>query len=684
MKSWKGNLLDEIISYGDINFRRQLKQLKHKRVIKPSNVYHKIYLRFAKFLVEIGEMTAKGIYDAESSTADINAHVKDIFEKFSSLIFLYNGQNYAIWKEDNAYYIFNAEDTDENGKVIEKNRGGCCVVRSTSLSTIIEYLMNSFRIMKQLYEIFSFRVNQKLLIQDLESPQKELSRACDVSNENNQAIVEAEIKEQNQQETPAPKTGLAAVLFRHKIEPTFGDSFQYSSLPNHMFITCGNGLNRETRNRASFISSVAVVMLQICKSSLWMSSTLERIFQIGNEIYYENVEKVLAEREKDEIERLKAMEPDEKEPEPIEENPGEDDEDLDDDDDDEENDEPKPLTKEKIRAMRKERLAKPPKVIKVREEIPITEIKPVVTVGKMKYEVSVETFNIGKISSRNRKELNLECGIINLFKHYDCGLIIGPDVVAVWRENGRYFTFDPNQCKAYRRYNDDDEEPYNSCLNCFQSLSDLIQLYTENLAKTQRNDIYKICKIESGEYSEKSTNWQNFKSIGRTKWILSGSISETSSEFDEDNRNHQSTCIAVVAIAKTRETGIPSWTSNEIDEVVRIGDEFYSVCVENLKRKEKFENPDLALNEIGTELKLENIIVDLTYEEGVLEGMSHGNSSLMNGLKKFFENDDLGILHFGLEAAAVLKYNSEFFLFDSRGRDEFGRNYKTVGKYILQ
>ncbi|CAG9803717.1 unnamed protein product [Chironomus riparius] len=675
MKSWKSFLLDEIISYGDINFRRQLKQLKHKSVIKPSNVYHKIYLKNAKFLVEIGEMTAKGIYDADN-VADIHLHFKNIFEKFKSLIFLYNGQNYAIWEEDNAYYIFNAEDTNEKGKLIEKNRGGCCVIRSTSLSTIVEYLIDTFRVMKQLYEIFSFRVNQKLMIQDLKSPPKELGRVCEITNENIEAVDKPQVIDLDHQEIIAPKTGLSAVLFRHKIEPTFGDSFQYSSIPNHMFITCANYLNRGTKNRATFISSVAVVMLQICKSSLWMSTTMERIFKIGNEVYYENVEKVFTERERDELERLKAMHPAEMEPEPIEENSDIEDEDFDDNDDDD--DEPKSLTKEQIRAIRRERLAKPHVETKIREEVPITEIKPAISIGKMKYEISVETLNIGKITSRKREELNLECGIISLFKQYDYGLIIGPDVVAVWRENSRYFMFDPNQCKAYRRFNDEDIEPYNSCLNCFQNLSDLIQLYIENLPKSNRNAIYKICKIESRDYKEKSTDWQNFKSVGQNKWILSGNICESSGEFDEDNRNHQSTCISITAIAKTREIGISSWTSNEIDEIVRIGDEFYSVCIENLKQKGKFESQNLVLTEIGTELKLENIIVDLNYEERVIEGISHANMSLSNGLNKFFKNDDLGIINFGLKALAVLKYNDAFFLFDSCGRDEFGRNYKTI------
>lgn len=289
-------MLDEIISYGDINFRRHFINLKHKKVIKPTDVYHRLYLKRAKVLIEIGESTSKGIYDPENA-GEIKSHIMDMLDKFSSLIFLFNGQNYAIWKEDSAYYIFNAEDTDEKGKLMEKSRGGCCVVRSNSLPTIIEYLIDTFRVAKHLYEIFSFRLNQKIMIEDLEVTQKAQHEKMP---EQIEIPAEEEIIGDNQIES-VPKTGLAAVLFRHQMEPTFGDSFQRSILPNHTFITCPIYVTRETKNRAPFISSVATVMLQVCKSSLWMSATLEKIFQIGHDVYVENVEKVIMKREMEEM-----------------------------------------------------------------------------------------------------------------------------------------------------------------------------------------------------------------------------------------------------------------------------------------------------------------------------------------------------------------------------------------------
>lgn len=682
MTLWKSSILDEIISYGDINFRRRLNSLKHKRVIKPSDVYHKIYLKHAKILVEIGEVVTKGIYDVDDFT-EIKSQIIDIFGKFSGLVLIYNCQNYAIWREENAYYILNSEDTDDKGRLVDKRRGACCVIRSTNLPTIVEYLIGSFRVAKHLYEIFSFRVNQKVLIRDLEKQPKD-------ENSNVKLIVNHQLliaSEQGETEgkivKDSPKTGLAAVLFRHQMEPTFGDNFQSSLIANHLFMTCENYLTREFKNRATYISSVSIVMLQICKSSMWMSATLEKIFKIGHEVYLENVEKVLLEKEMDDLERIKAMEPEIIEEEPLEtnENPDDEDEDYDEDEDED----VKPLTKEQIREMRRERLKKPPREFKVKADIPITEIRPVVKIGHLKYEIFVEVLTIGRVKSRHPDELSLELGIKNLFKHYDYGLIIGADVVAIWRENNRYFMFDPNQCKGYRRFNEEEDvDPFNSCLSCFQDISVLVQLYTENLSKAQRQGVYKIYKIETREFVGKSNDWHNFKAISHNKWILCGTISESSDEFSEINKNHQSTCMSVVALAKARELGIFTWTSEIVDEIIRIGDEFYTVCIKQLQEAEKLKNPDLTLYELGIELKLDRVIVDLFYEESVIYGKLHGSDgsyiSLPHGLELFFKNDDLGIITASGISVAVVKFSDAYFLFDSHSRDEYGRNFNTVGK----
>lgn len=130
--------------------------------MKPSDVQSKIYLKRAKIFFEIGSRTLKGIFDVQNKK-DLQNEMEQMISDFGCLIFHYCGQSYAIWKEHKAYYIFNAEDTDENGKLVAKTRGACCVIRSPGgITNIVEYLSGLLRVPKKCYEIYSFRVNEKI------------------------------------------------------------------------------------------------------------------------------------------------------------------------------------------------------------------------------------------------------------------------------------------------------------------------------------------------------------------------------------------------------------------------------------------------------------------------------------------------------------------------------------------
>lgn len=619
---------------------------------------------------------------------EIAQQVNEIFDKFNAVILLYNCQSYAIWKDENAFYMLNSEDTDKEGRLVERASASCCVTRSKSLPTIVDYLTSNFRISKQLYEIFSFRIDSKVTLEDALQKIQPKKKKSQIIQQNNEVLIET----QNFAPITEEKCGLSAILFRHQAEPTFGDNYQSSSLPQHNFLTCDNYLSPDGKNQAPFIASVAIVMLKICKSSLWMSSTIENIFQIGTALYVDNVEKVLIKREMERLERLELIESLEYEF------------DVGDDDDEDENEheregggkserdeieeEKKQLTPAEIRELRREKKKKPLKEFHPRQEIPITEIRPICSIGKFKFEVSVENIIIGKVLSRNLNELSLEAGIEHLFKHHDYGLILGHDVVAVWREQNHYFLFDPNQCDQFKRVAfDDDFAILNSCLSCFKNPADLVKLYIDNLPKDKRNSTFKICKVETFDYVEKPNDWYNFKGIGSDKWILCGHICESSDEFNLMNKNHQSTCISLTALAKTRELGVLSWTQNTIDEVIRLGDEFHSGCVIKLKELKKFESPNLTLNEAGRELKLDKIVVDFAFEEAIVVGelQQDGSSfvSLGDGLKMFFENDDLAVVTACGISMAVFKYLDAFYLFDSHARDDMGRNFKTIGENFI-
>lgn len=657
MKLWAADDLDEIVSYGDINFRKQMKKFHRHAVIKPPEIKFKVYTSRAKIYTEIGVKSMKGIFD-QHKTIDFENHLEQLLNEFGMAIFTYCGQSFAIWKELNAFYVFNSEDTDQNGKLIEKCSGACCVIRSSELiGQIVLYLAQHLRITKKCYELFSFKINEKVTLQGKAE------------------IAELKMAEQEKEEVLKPslsrkdilkarQTGFAEVMFERQPQPEIGESFRSSPLEAHGFLKCDDFLTQSHKSsrQAPFICVTAIAMLRLCKSSLWKASTMREIFRLGHELYSENVEKVLNERETRRLQLMKDL---------AGEIPKSH---IESTDEAETNN-----AKEKRKRKRLREKQNQSESATVQPDIPITEIQPLLTINSQQLEINSENVIFGKIIKRGKDVTSIEDGLKLFFKNFDCGLIQGPEVISVWREQSFYFMFDPNQCEDFQRSKEGD----NSCLSWFKDLDALIKLYVDNISKEFRGSIFKIAKVETLEHEKKARCWQNFKAIGSSKWILNGTISESSQTFKEENRRHQSTCIAIAALAKTLELGVQSWTTQTVNEIVEIGDEFYSGSLMTLDNEGKLESRDLLLSEIGTELKLEKTIVDFVYEECVVVGTLEDNDDLPNlaeGLLKFFENDNLAVITTCGQSLAVWKRDEEFFLFDSHERDERGRNLKAIGK----
>lgn len=617
---WTPDVLDDIINYGDMNFRKQLRHFHRHAIIKPPEIKFKVYIKRAKIITQIGVRTLKGIFESDNLQEPID-QMADILQEYKGLIFSYCDHNYAVWKENNAFYIFNSEDTDYNGQLTERYHGSCCVIRSSnSLPAIVDYLASCLRLMKKRYEIYSFKINEKVSLEE------EISKVL-----NPNAIQQADYTEKGNMiedveeipetflEIDLPNCGIAAVMLENQIVPDFSDDF--NQISEHQGYLQGKEFLQQTQedNRKSlFITSAAIVMLRMCKSSLWKNKTMDEIFKIGNQIYDQYADK--------------------------------------------------------------------------EKETPITEIHPIVSYARNDFELNAENVIFGKITSRQPDVMTLDDGLKVFFKSFDCGIIQGPEKAAIWREKNLYFLFDPNQCqgisRASARKNSSNDEfvCFNSCLSWFQNLSDLVSLYVENLDKTNRYGVFKVCKLEVLKHVKKAQDWYNFKGIGKNKWILNGTISESSEEFLISNQNHQSTCMAAVAIGISCELGVQSWTCEKVDEIVRLGDEYYSGSVILLQKKGLFKELDLTVDELGLELKFKKLIIDFTFEEGCINGTllpsSHEDWSLEKGLMDLFDTDEPGIVISCGISVSVWKQKGFYYLYDSHGRDELGRNLKMTGKYL--
>jgi hypothetical protein len=80
-------------------------------------------------------------------------------------------------------------------------------------------------------------------------------------------------------------------------------------------------------------------------------------------------------------------------------------------------------------------------------------------------------------------------------------------------------------------------------------------------------------------------------------------------------------------------------------------------------------------------LKLDKIIVDLSYEEFVIGGPF---TIFRDSLESYFNDEELGLLTTCDLSFAIWKAADVYYLFDSHERDHKGRNLKILGKiYIL-
>ena len=670
MKFWAPADLDEIITYGDINYRKHINRGRRHAVLKPPQIKFKVYLSRAITYTQIGAKRLKGFFDP-NNTNELLDHINQMLEEFESIIFTYCEQSFAIWKAQKAFYILNSEDTDDLGRLVERTRGACCVIRSPgSVNQIVEYLASDLRVAKKCYEIYSFKVNERFLFDEKPEPFVEPEPVR----------VPAPVERPKTAEVKNEKPRLDEIIFKNQPEPEFGNDYRNSHVPSHGFLTCELFLTKSADDvkRAPFVCASAIAMLRICKASIWKPSTVKEVFRIGHEIFKTQVENVLLEWDENQKQLKQAieavaeakkvmLEQVEEVPPPTQDK------------------KPRktvavvPITEPKedsapvrIKKVKKEK----PEVDENRPEIPFIETQPVVSLKKQDYDIRVENVIFGKVQKRGQDVISIEDGVKLFFTNFDCGVIQGPDVVAIWRESNFYFMFDPNPCTNFSR---SFEEDSNCCLSWFKNLDDLTKLYIENISKELRNSVFKIAKVDVLEHERRSEDWQKFKAIGWNKWVLRGNMSESSTNYQDSNRSHQSTCISVASLAKTRELGVQCWTPEVIDEIIEIGDEFYSGSVMMLKNQERFVDPNLTLTEIGNELMIDQKIVDLAYEDCVVAGSLTEGMKLLEGLEKFFADDDLGILISCGVSMALFKHLNAFYLFDAHDRDAHGRNLKVKG-----
>ncbi|XP_060534309.1 uncharacterized protein LOC132706789 [Cylas formicarius] len=296
--------------------------------------------------------------------------------------------------------------------------------------------------------------------------------------------------------------------------------------------------------------------------------------------------------------------------------------------------------------------------------------------GRYFTPVIEECVTVGQLQSQEYDVLDLERGLEEFFVDNDCCIVLGPQTLAVWIEDGVYYMFDPDERDQFGKAIDREQTGGVACVRRSKHLKDLVDIYMHNTDKSRREERFYICRVRIDDYRALS-GWNNFEGVGITKWILRGSFHQGSFRFSSHSRNTQGTANALIGLAMQKMVGFEMWTSAVIDEVLIVGDEYYKASVETLQAGGVFRLPMLMLSELNRSYKVREKEVYFEVEDCVVNGLVYADESddllnLRKGLEYYFRDFDCGVLTARSVSLAIWKYDNAYFYLDPYSRDHEG------------
>ncbi|KAG5863093.1 hypothetical protein JTB14_031714 [Gonioctena quinquepunctata] len=180
---------------------------------------------------------------------------------------------------------------------------------------------------------------------------------------------------------------------------------------------------------------------------------------------------------------------------------------------------------------------------------------------------------VGKLQSQEYEVLDLLPALEKFLTDNENCVILGPITLAVWVEDGKFFTFDPNERdKEGRAINEhiiNGTSPGKACAMWFTSIQDLVDLYMNNVEKSKRSDTFYLSKVQIKDYVDIPDTWYNFKGILPNMWILRGTFSQSDKKYGKQSRNLQSPANCLVVLALKELQPLKEWSDNTVDETIR-------------------------------------------------------------------------------------------------------------------
>lgn len=620
ISKWKSHDIDRILDLGVVLFRESL--LRHKKAVRelrPDQINSIVYVELEKVSVRVGKSLLTICLGANIMT-DIEKGLKEMLDTSKQCVLNYGDRNYAIWVESGAFYMFIAEDTDEEGILVNMNDGVSCVVRCMDMDYLVECLKEILSHIPSVIvcRFYSFEVLKVMKMQ--QHPDESLVR--EQANETKRPLRDLIPGALDTKDKPVSDVSIEIPT---KVEPySFHDNLQkhfdavkltkdYKKLSEYHEILRSMEYN-SCPSKTSTLAAACILMLNKCRAITWTIDTLHDIFALADSILVANPH-VIDQKITVSISDLKS---------PVHFN-------------------------DQIYSLKTENVIFGQIVT---QSVHVTDLNRTI-------EEFLRGNDIGVIQGPQTITIWQESGLYFMFdpKERD--------------EEGQKY------CKTEQ----DDTQHGSACVLWFNQLHDLIEMYKKNLAPKHMRDLFKIVKVEAVPYISKSPDWHSWKAISSDRWILRGTFDETDEKFEGENRGKQGVCMAATAIAYTKLMNVAKWTTRVIDKILNDGDEFYTITVVKLKFRNKFVTSLLKVDELDKQIKIKDTLIHFNFGKTMINGslLAQDGATLSQSLTRFFEESKSGILIACQCALAIFKVEGCYYVFDPYPRDEAGENLDVKG-----
>ncbi|KAK0084491.1 hypothetical protein PV325_006941 [Microctonus aethiopoides] len=289
----------------------------------------------------------------------------------------------------------------------------------------------------------------------------------------------------------------------------------------------------------------------------------------------------------------------------------------------------------------------------------------------------------------------LEEGLKKFFENNHAGILVaGRFMIAIWKDQGIYFMFDPHARSDQGSVAEDGV----ACTMWFACIEPFYELIFNNIDQLDKFGRYDICRtiirttiieplprpVEFQPFFDCTVppipiSWEKktltlsvetlseYYPVDDELSVLLGTIHMRDRIFDVTARGFQSTAIAAVAIA-VGVLHVPStWTGKIIDSILKYGDVLYRDSVKMSRSGPRTLSP--------SELLTEFIVGDFKATVHIHRHTTAGIllvPDLAQALTLFFQNNCAGILHTPNLAVAVMQHYGKFYLLDPSECDKFG------------